>query len=279
MKKILVGVDGSEASLEAMDWAVTQARVTGAEIVAVNSFVPVQSEIRPSYFARLREEQAALLEEWATGRLDGVEHHLEVADGDPRDALPRAVAAHDADLLVVASTGTSGRGPGFLHVGSVVEYLAHHLERPLAVIPPGSGGEISRIVVAVDGSSHSRTAVLWAAGLAGPTGAGVTAVAVEEPKSPIGAAEDPATWQTAAEHVVAADWAAPLAELGDRFRPVVTQELPVADAILRVATDERADLVVVGARGVGGISGLRVGGVALAVLHRTQRPIVLVPDP
>lgn len=38
-----------------------------------------------------------------------------------------------------------------------------------------------------------------------------------------------------------------------------------------------ADLVVAGARGVGGVSGLRIGGTALAILHRADRPVVLVP--
>jgi nucleotide-binding universal stress UspA family protein len=119
--------------------------------------------------------------------------------------------------------------------------------------------------------------VTWTATVAERAGASVTAVAVEEAKSPICAAEDPEAWQQAAEHVVAADWAAPLAHLGERFRPVASKELPVADTILEVAAAGGADVVVVGARGVGGITGLRVGGVALAVLHRTDRPVVLVP--
>jgi hypothetical protein len=61
------------------------------------------------------------------------------------------------------------------------------------------------------------------------------------------------------------------------FRAVVSRGAPVAETILDVAGAEAADLLVVGARGVGGVTGLRIGGVALAVLHRADLPVVLVP--
>jgi nucleotide-binding universal stress UspA family protein len=277
VKRIVVGVDGSDASLEAVDWAAALAGIVDAEVMAVTAFVPTQSELKPERHERLRSEQATQLEEWCADRLGGVEHRLEVVDGDPRSALPAAVADQDADLLVVAATGTSGRRPGLLHVGSVVEYLAHHLERPFAVVPGATGPALERLVVGVDGSAESRQAVAWAASVAAPAAAGVTAVAVEEPKRPINAASDADAWRRAAEIVVTADWAAPLAAREDRFRPVVVRDAPVVDTILDVAAAEDADLVVLGARGIGGITGLRIGGVALAALHRCDRPTVIVP--
>jgi nucleotide-binding universal stress UspA family protein len=281
MRRIVVGVDGSDSSLEAAGWAAGLATAVGAEIVVVNAYIPVQSEIRPDYAQRLRDEQTQRLEEWCTGVLDGTEHRVEVRNGDARDVLPAAAGDHDADLLVIATTGSTGHAPGFLHLGSVAEYLAHHAERPLAVIAPEPSRELGRVVVAVDGSPPSRNAVRWVADLADATEAAVTAVAVEEPKAPIydadGAELDEATWRPAAEQVVASDWAEPLAGLEGRFRAVVSRQAPVAEAILDVAGAEAADLLVVGARGVGGVTGLRIGGVALAVLHRADLAVVLVP--
>jgi nucleotide-binding universal stress UspA family protein len=277
MKRIVVGLDGSEASVDATRWAAALAEAVGAEVVVVNAYVPVQSEIRPAYFERLRREQAELMATWCSDSLSSVPHRLQVSDGDPRDALPAAAAEHDADLLVVASTGSSGRTPGLLHLGSVVEYLAHHVERPLAVITTDASHTIARIVIGVDGSAHSRRAVRWAGELAAATGAAVTAVAVEEAGRPICAAEDDGAWLQGAEAVIRQDWAAPLNELGERFEVVAARELPVAETVLSLAADEGADLVVMGVRGVGGVTGVRIGGVALATLHRADRPVVLVP--
>jgi nucleotide-binding universal stress UspA family protein len=50
-----------------------------------------------------------------------------------------------------------------------------------------------------------------------------------------------------------------------------------ADALLEAARQQRSDLVVVGARGLGGVTGLRIGGVALRTLHEADRSVVLVP--
>jgi nucleotide-binding universal stress UspA family protein len=73
------------------------------------------------------------------------------------------------------------------------------------------------------------------------------------------------------------DWTGPLAALGDRFESTTRSGTPVADTLLDVAAEVHADLLVVGTRGLGGFTGLRIGGVALAVLHRCDRPVVLVP--
>ena len=123
--------------------------VVGATVVVVNAHVPGQSEMRPGYLERLRERRADELRQWCGDLLDEVPSSMEIVDGDPRDVLREALDRHSADLLVVASAGHRSRGPGFLHVGSVVEYLAHHLEHPLAVITPGAEPTVDRIVIGI----------------------------------------------------------------------------------------------------------------------------------
>lgn len=52
-----------------------------------------------------------------------------------------------------------------------------------------------------------------------------------------------------------------------------------ADAILRVADEYDALAVVVGATGRGPISGSLLGSVTYQVVHRSTRPVVVVPAP
>lgn len=277
MERIVVGMDGSENARDALAWAASLARAAGARLVAVNAHQPSQSEMRSGYLERLRDQRRTDLATWCDDLLDDVSATLEVVDGDPRDVIPAALDRHGADLLVVASSGESSRGPGFLRIGSVVEYLAHHLDRPLAVITPGAAPEITHIAIGVDGSEHGRTAISWTVHLAETTGAHVSSITVAEPKQALPSPEFTEDWKSAVRREVVSTWAAPFAALGDRFTAVVSEVPPVSDSLIRLAHDQYADLIVVGARGIGGVSGIRVGGTALGVLHRAKKPVVIVP--
>jgi nucleotide-binding universal stress UspA family protein len=280
MRTIVVGVDGSDPAAEALTWSAAVAGTVGARLVAVHAMVLPYSEVNPQTAQRLRAARSAWLEDWATPLLGELPHDLDLRAGDPRDVLPVAAREHDADLLVVASTGATGRGPGFLALGSVAEYLAHHVERPLAIVTPKASHRLTRIVVGVDGSRHGLFAAGWVADLAEASGAGVVAVAVLEDTTALGEAvedADPDTWQQEAQQKVVTGWAAPLARLGSYLQVSVTRDGPVAETLLGIAAREGADLLVVGARGLGGFTGLRAGGVALGVVHRADLPVVLVP--
>lgn len=52
-----------------------------------------------------------------------------------------------------------------------------------------------------------------------------------------------------------------------------------SDVITKVADDEDASLVVIGARGSGGFHGLGLGGVAHHLSHHLHRPLIIVPQP
>jgi nucleotide-binding universal stress UspA family protein len=67
------------------------------------------------------------------------------------------------------------------------------------------------------------------------------------------------------------------AQLGDVV-PVETQliEGPPAPAILRVAAEDRCDLIVIGSRGHGQLAGLLLGSVSSAVAQRAHCPVLIV---
>jgi nucleotide-binding universal stress UspA family protein len=134
---VVVGVDGSEASRDALRWAIRYARMTGATVRAITvwhfpaSFgwgpVPAVPEMDLEADAR-----AALKEtiEAAADTGEPVTIQTEVVEGPPALMLLRA-AAH-ADLLVVGSRG-HGAFAGML-LGSVSEHCVHHATCPVMVI-------------------------------------------------------------------------------------------------------------------------------------------------
>ena len=280
MERFMVGLDGSKASEAALRWVSRLAATSGAELLAVHAYVNPYAEVTPEDHETMLAERASLLAgEWThdTAEEFGVTIGTEVLEGDPRSSLLARVDEDPPDLLVLGRSGRGG-GPGFLHLGSVVEHAAHHARYPLAVIPSDSGAAIRRIVLGVDGSESSAAAVSWCAEFAAATGADILAVSVREPILEWTPAWDDDNWRRDVEREIET-WTKPIAAAGVHVEPIASENLHPADGLLGVASGRNADLIVLGTRGAGGFAGLRFGGVAMKVLHRTSLPLVLVPPP
>lgn len=137
---IVVGIDGSDASLVALRWALAEAALREAEVKAVYAWsYPYVGELTGMSMAmvdrsELEADAKAVLTE-AVGRLQPGDLtaplHEVVGEGSPAFVLTEA--AKGADLLVV---GTRGRG-GFtgLLLGSVSQQVTQHAPCPVVVIP------------------------------------------------------------------------------------------------------------------------------------------------
>jgi nucleotide-binding universal stress UspA family protein len=277
VKRLTVGVDGSGVASGALMWAAGLAVQLDAEVMAVNCFTHPYSEVSPEDRERLlAERKQALSEVWtAPAAKIGANVDSVVVEGDARDLLLSKAEADNSEMLVLGRIGAGG-GPGFLHLGSVVEHAAHHTSIPLAVVPPGWSEAGDRIVVGVDGSKESLAAVSWVAEIAPALDATVVAVHVAEPYLEWTPADSPDNWRRDVEQHIE-QWTAPLSESGVTVLPVAQRDLHPADGLLGVATARHGDMLVIGTRGVGGFAGLRAGGVALKVLHHASVPLILVP--
>jgi nucleotide-binding universal stress UspA family protein len=277
METIVVGFDRSHSSPSVARWAGDAAARVGAELVVVHALADLQAETSPEDLEHLVSQRVEAVEQaWPdAASAGGARTRILVRPGDPREILGQVADEEDADLVVLGRSGQGG-GPGLLHLGSVVEYAAHHWPRPLAVIP-SHPGTVERIALGVDGSPDSLAAVRWCAAVAPAFGAEVVAINVEEPVAEWTPASSPENWRRGAEHRIE-EWTAPLSAVGVKVQAVVQRDLRPADALLGVTSAVGSDLLVVGMRGVGGFTGLRVGGVALKVLHRASLPLVLVPQ-
>lgn len=141
MEKIVVGIDGSEASKAALRWAVDDARGRGAEVVALHAYdvelpttdaVPTAPIDIPAFVSALHEEAQLFV----VNAVDAVVANVATVDVAPiavEEANPaRALvdASRDADLLVV---GSHGRGLSRLRLGSVSLECAQHAVCPVVI--------------------------------------------------------------------------------------------------------------------------------------------------
>jgi nucleotide-binding universal stress UspA family protein len=83
-------------------------------------------------------------------------------------------------------------------------------------------------------------------------------------------------WQKELQVEIENEWCAPLDDAGVPFTVALVHEVG-ARAILNVADQERADLVVVGRRGRGGFKELLLGSVSHQVVHHARQPVLLAP--
>jgi nucleotide-binding universal stress UspA family protein len=138
MSRIVVGVDGSDNSIDALRWALDEAQRRHATLQAVAAWqfpytgIGFAPSIGP---AGLEDGAAAILEQAL--RLacpdDAARPPIEqlVVQDTPAHALVEA--AKGADLLVVGSRGRGGfKG---LLLGSVSTQVVHHAPCPIVVVP------------------------------------------------------------------------------------------------------------------------------------------------
>ena len=135
--RIVVGVDGSPASEEALRWAVRQGRLTGSPVTAVTSWdYPLDYGVGAydafDWQANSREVLHATVEK-VLGPDGGRQVTEQVTKGHPAQVLLDAAA--DADLLVVGSRGHGGF-TGML-LGSVSQHVVAHAGCPVVVVRGG----------------------------------------------------------------------------------------------------------------------------------------------
>lgn len=132
---IVVGADGSDASVAALRWAIRQAKLIGAEVrVATGYSLPVTIFTAPTYtevdYERDAVEAQLSTIERATQGLRDVPMTTTVIETRPARLLTEM--ARDAELLVVGAHGPQGfRG---MHLGSVANYCVHHAPCPVVVV-------------------------------------------------------------------------------------------------------------------------------------------------
>lgn len=141
---IVVGVDGSPESLQALRWALAEAKLRKTTVRAVHAWqyprTMVISDpflggpevdpllIEPSELEGAVEGRLAELVRGVASEPDAVEQR--VVQGNPAESLVEA--SKDAELLVVGSRGRGGFS-GLL-LGSVSQACAHHAHCPVVIV-------------------------------------------------------------------------------------------------------------------------------------------------
>ena len=277
----VVGIDGSDVSVDALRWAARNRPRPTDPIVAVGAWhVPLPMKLlmakRSFDVGRLgiaAEAQVAV--DHAIAALGDHDGSIErrVTEGHAASVLLTQSA--DAQMLVIGRRGDSELA--HLVVGSVSRHCATHAVVPTVIVPPGYDEPRARtIVIGFDGSENACAALQWA----------------------LDHFDDDATFRLIAA-IDVSPWLDVESTL-QRFPAEVNAEeqrlTTAADSVdpERRATREillhgpkqalaeasgTADIIVLGARGHGAIGSALLGSISTWMLHESPCPIAIVPIP
>jgi nucleotide-binding universal stress UspA family protein len=274
--RVVIGIDGSAASLRAHELVATTPWPRGSMI----RLLGVMERAMPA------DEMEAMLDGLAEPlRRQGYAVQVRVERGLPPDLLLAAARETQADLIVL---GNRGRGPAASALlGSVSAAVADHAVCPVLVarLP-----RIARILVATDGSASARAipAILASWGvfrgasvdvLSVAKGPGFSEEAFVTPWAVVASdREGMQTGDVVRDRAIAEDMAGELADAGWRADTFVRRGDPAAE-IVRAARDLASDLIITGSRGLGDLQRFLMGSVAHHVLVNSRCSVLIMRGP
>ncbi|MFJ8142349.1 universal stress protein [Streptomyces sp. NPDC096013] len=284
---IVVGVDGSEPSLRAVDWASDEATLRGMPLRLVYASLWERYEGTSIAEDLAKPDEQVMAEDVvdnaarrARRRHPQLDVRVEVLAEEPEYALVRE--SRSASMLVTGTRGRSGLAEALL--GSVSLIVAGHAQCPMVVVRgnhdnQAQAGTHGRVVVGVGDKPAGSAAVRFAFEEARRRGVRLEAVrawrwpAHETTDHPLMAGEPARLHQQQA--VDALD-----AALRDAPDDVEASRRTVEGHTRTVLVDASrdADLLVVGAKRRPGHFGLQLGRVAHGVLHHSTCPVAVVPE-
>ncbi|MHC9553190.1 universal stress protein [Corynebacterium diphtheriae] len=287
---VVVAVDGSEASQNAVRWAANTANKRGVPLRLAASytmpqFLYAEGMVPPQeLFDELQSETMDMIE---AARV--VAHEVApdikigyvIAEGSPIDML--LDMSSDVTMIVMGSRGLGGLSG--MVMGSVSAAVVSHADCPVVVVRSDNHvtetNKYGPVVVGVDGSDVSQRATEFAFEEAQARGAKLVAIHtwmdMQVQASLAGLAAAQQEWEIIEKEqtTLLKDRLQPLLE---RFPDVEVEMVITRDRPVRALEDcaHNAQLLGVGSHGRGGFRGMLLGSTSRALLQSAPCPMVVV---
>ena len=300
LERILVPVDFSSTSREALALAASLARRAGGRLTLLHvGATPTYSMTQawsPSMHMpihelqqRMKRESQALVERWLQSDVPhGVEARTVLREGFPPEEI--VAEANEHDLVVI---GTHGRtGTDRVVLGSVAERVVRHCKVPV-LVAPGVSREAGRpvdtpfenVLVAIDFSESSTRALRAGIAMARTTGAKLTLLHVGISEAILISQ----VWMDAVSPAMVEIHDRMAREAQRQLDRLMRDEVPetlrgrallregiAAETIVQQVPLGSYDLVVMGTHGHTGMQRVILGSVAERVLRHSPVPVLVV---
>jgi nucleotide-binding universal stress UspA family protein len=285
IRSILAANDRSAAADDVVRAAAALAALTEADLHVVHaldlpSFYADAGTTAPSValpMEEAREAQRQLLRYSVPPTV--LVESCEVSFGRPHEVILRRAEEVGADLIVIGPHCPNPRGDRVL--GSTADRVIRTSEVPCLIVRAPLSLPLRRMYLASDLSAGAQraleVALVWGAALRMPTErGGGTEICVLHVVP-----ENQEDRRIEVEQELRAQVAAAVESSGVsallRIRPEVRDADSAAGEILRIAREERVDLLVLGTHGRSALGRALIGSVPSTVVRQTEVPVLLVP--
>ncbi len=294
MIRILVPLDGSQASEQALDQALAVSRVFPAQIRLVQvleaGLVNGRRGISSVDWHAARQRSEAYLRDVAERYSEAAQPSVidwSLREGDPAEEIVREIDAGDADLLVITRYG-KGAAVAFV-TGGTAQKIISRTDASVLLIEPKSHAsreiEWRNILVAVDGSTRSERALSVASMVARVHSGRLRMLRViSAPRLPAGAplTEDARRVMQEMQRMIRSEVEKGMRALKSRvpqgldIASDIVESDDVPGAIDKAARDSRADLLIMAARDGTQQAEWHYDSVCEALLSHTRGPLLVL---
>jgi nucleotide-binding universal stress UspA family protein len=278
-RKLLVALDDSESSANALRESLRFAREDGSRVLAVAVVLPYEGDLRlvgvRNIKAVLREpcEKALARAQHVAEAEVGTSLRTVCVEGEPHEEIVNLAEAESCDLIVM------GRGADALDrfvMGSVTARVIGYSERDVLVVPQGAAIGWRELLLATDGSSYSERAAERAVDIARSYGGHLSIVAATDLACEL-YAESPEVGEDLIEK------ARGTVEKGrKRSKDLgVTADCHVREglaykAIIDLAKEKKIETIIMGSHGRTGLRRVLMGSVVEEVIGHAPCPVLVV---
>ena len=283
LRNILFATDFSSVSTAAMNHALSIAQRYDARIYIAHVIRPDAYQLVPPEAVAMASEQTRRYAEQqmaqllVSGHLRGIPHQVLLEQGELWPTLAAMLEQHEIDLIVV---GTHGRtGVRKLLLGSAAEEIFRMAPCPVLTVGPHVTGEVPtettlrRILYATDFTAHSDRASAYAFSLAQEHQAHLILLHVVQ-----GAADVSAPGHAKLTEFFLEQMQQMIPEEADLWcEPEIRVDFGTpADEILRLTSEQNADLIVLGVRRSATFAGHLPPATAYKVVCQATCPVLTV---
>ena len=278
-RKILVAVDSSDSSKNALHQAFKLANEEKCWITVTSVVPPYEGEIEllgvRDIRAALRKPcEDALAEVEKIAKTERMLVKTVCEEGDVHERIVDLAEAENCDVIVMGRRGI--RRIGRALIGSVTARVIGHTQRDVLVVPNGATVGWKKIVLATDGSKYSAVATERAIAFAKSYGGELKVVSVVDVPSEFYAEAPQAVEDLVRKAKGFVAGVKKQAEAAGVAAETFVGEAEAYEAITNLAKEQSANMIIIGSHGRTGLRRLLMGSVAEKVIGHAPCPVLVV---
>ncbi|MEW6569941.1 MAG: universal stress protein [Nitrospirota bacterium] len=278
-RKILVAIDGSESSKNALRQAIKFADIEKCWITVVSVIPPYEGDLGLTSVGNMvkamREPcEKALAEAEEIAKAERASIRTVCEEGDAYERIVDLADAENFDLIVMGRKGRSQIERAL--IGSVTARVIGHSQRDVLVVPENTIIGWKSVLLTTDGSKYSEAAIDKAVNFAKSYGGELVIVSVVDVTEEFMARSPGMVEEMVKKAKGFVDDAKKKAEVSNITTKTFVREGEAYRVITNLAKDQKADIIIMGSHGRTGLKRLLMGSVTAKVIGYTPCPVLVV---